>query len=64
MRYILWSLLAAYLLVVGLWPAAAAPVGLLTAGAGIVLAKLPLLVLAAGVWLHYRHRPTATPRTA
>jgi hypothetical protein len=43
---ILWSLIAAYLLVVGVWPAAATPVGLAFAGAGVVLAAIPLPVLA------------------
>ncbi|MEV0556257.1 hypothetical protein AB0I27_22745 [Streptomyces sp. NPDC050597] len=60
MRYILWSLLAAYLLLVGLWPAAAAPIDLAASGAFVVLAKPPVLLLAALVAtvLHYRRRPT------
>jgi hypothetical protein len=61
-RFILWALLALYLLVVGLFPAAAAPVVLAAAGAGIVLAKLPLLAVAGAVALYLR-RP-ARPATA
>jgi hypothetical protein len=45
---ILWSLLAAYLLVVGLWPAAATPVELAATGAFTVLAQPAVLLLAAG----------------
>lgn len=59
MRYILWSLLAAYLLIVGLWPAAAAPVELTASGAFVVLAKPPVLLLAAlaAAVVHHRRRP-------
>lgn len=56
-----WALLVAFLVVVGLWPAAAAPVTLAAAGAAVVLAAIPgpVLVLAAGIaWL--KHRPTPT----
>ena len=65
MRYILWSLLAAYLLVVGLWPSAAAPVSLTLDGLNAVLATIPgpVLLLAAVIgWL--KHRPTAKPAVA
>jgi len=48
---ILWSLLAAYLLVVGLWPAAATPVELAATGAFTVLAQPAVLLLAAVVAL-------------
>ncbi|AVH59976.1 MULTISPECIES: hypothetical protein [Streptomyces] len=48
---ILWSLLAAYLLVVGLWPAAAIPVELAATGAFTVLAKPAVLLLVAVVAL-------------
>jgi hypothetical protein len=65
LRFILWALLALYLLVVGLWPAAAAPVDVLSAGASVVLAKLPaLFLLAGGAWLYLRYRPALKPRTA
>ena len=57
-RYIRWSLLAAYLLIVGLWPAAAAPVTVACAGLAVIVAAVSgkVLLLAAGaVWL--RNRP-------
>ena len=41
----------------------ALPKLLVAAGAGIVVAKLPLLVLAGGAWLYLR-RPASKPRTA
>jgi hypothetical protein len=66
LRYIAWSLLAAYLLVVGLWPAAVTPVGVVFHGLGVVLAAIPLPVIAlAGVaaW-ERRHRHTPKPATA
>jgi hypothetical protein len=43
---ILWSLVGLYLLIVGLWPAAAAPVNLAALGAVTVLAQ-PAVLLAA-----------------
>lgn len=46
---ILWLLAGAYLLVVGLWPAAAAPVNLAATGAFTVLAQPAVLLLAAVV---------------
>lgn len=67
MRYILWSILATYLLVVGLWPAAAAPVVLASTGAAVVVGKIPGVVLvgiAAITWLSHRNRPTSAPATA
>lgn len=66
-RPVLWSLLAAYLIVVGLWSTAAAPVSLATAGLDTVLGSIPrtVLVLAAGVaWLIFRPGRTARPATA
>lgn len=60
-----WLPLAAFLIVVGLWPAAVAPVALAAAGATAVLGAIPgpVLVLAAGIaWL--RHRPAPQPATA
>lgn len=59
MRYILWAITALYLLIVGLWPAAAAPVELAASGAFVVLAKPPVLLLAAlaAAVVHHRRRP-------
>lgn len=48
MRLIAWSLISLYLAVVGLWPAAAAPVNLAATGAFTVLAQ-PAVLLAAAV---------------
>jgi len=63
-----WLLLVAFLIVVGLWPAAVAPVTLALAGADLVLAAIPgpVLLLSVGViWLWTRNRPTpATAKTA
>jgi len=64
-RIIAWLLLAFYLLVVGLWPSAAAPVALAFDGLGAVIAAVPgpvLLLVAVVAWL--KHRPTPTPATA
>jgi len=64
-RVIRWLLLAAYLLVVGLWPAAAAPVTLAFDGLGAVIAAVPgpvLLLAAVVAWL--KHRPAPKPATA
>jgi hypothetical protein len=65
LRYILWSILAAYLIAVGLFPAALAPVHLAAAGAAALIAAVPapLLVLAGvAVWLKYR--PASAPKAA
>jgi hypothetical protein len=62
-RFIAWALLALYLIVAGLWPAAAAPIGLAAAGAAVILAAVPgpVLALAAIVaWLKYRPAPQNT----
>ena len=59
-----WLLLAAVLIVIGLWPAAVAPIAWASAGAHTVLGVIPgpVLVLAAVIaWL--KHRP-AQPATA
>lgn len=65
MRYILWTLLALFLIVVGLWPAAAAPIVLVTTGAAVIVAKAPLFVLAAGLAVHFwRRRSNPITRTA
>lgn len=64
MRFILWSLIAAFLIVVGLWPAAVAPIALAFTGAAVVLGKIPGVVLVAvGVIAYLKHRP-ARPATA
>ncbi|MFD5910256.1 hypothetical protein ACFWHL_16215 [Streptomyces massasporeus] len=63
-RVLLWSLLAVFLIVVGLWPAAAAPIGLAATGAAVIVGLIPgqLLALAAvAAWLKHL---AATPRTA
>ncbi|GGW98838.1 hypothetical protein [Streptomyces chartreusis] len=67
LRLILWSLLAIFLLVVGAWPAAAAPIGLAVTGAGVIASKIPAIVLlgAAAVAWELRHRTNTTkPATA
>jgi hypothetical protein len=61
LRYALWLFIA--LAVVGLWPAAAAPIGLAASGVSVILGAIPgpVLVLAAVVaWLKHRPTPTAT----
>jgi hypothetical protein len=60
---ILWLLLGAYLLVVGLWPAAATPVELAATGAFTVLAQPAVLLLAAAVGLiaSARRKPAPAP---
>lgn len=44
---VLWLLAGLYLLLVGLWPAAAAPIGLAATGALTVFAQPAVLLLAA-----------------
>lgn len=62
LRKFRWPLLALFLIVVGAWPAAAAPVALAAAGAGVLIAAIPgpaLLLLGFIAWL--KHQPkTAT----
>jgi hypothetical protein len=60
---ILWLLAGTYLLVVGLWPAAATPVELAATGAFTVLAQPAVLLLAAVVGLitSARRRPAPAP---
>lgn len=63
-RIIRWPLLALALIVIGLWPAAAAPIALAAAGLGVIIAAIPgpVLALAAVIaWL--KHQPTPA-RTA
>jgi hypothetical protein len=62
LRIILIVLLGLYLIVVGLWPAAAAPVSLLVAGLVVVfgLIPTPVWLLTAGIaWA--RNRPAPVP---
>lgn len=64
-RVLLWSLLAAYLIAVALWPAAATPVDLAFTGLDSVIAAIPgqVLLLVAGIaWL--KHRPTPAKAVA
>ncbi|AJP04770.1 hypothetical protein TU94_28315 [Streptomyces cyaneogriseus subsp. noncyanogenus] len=63
-RVLRWLLLALYLIVVAVWPSAAAPVSLTATGAAVILAAIPgpvLLLAGAVAWL--KHRP-AHPATA
>lgn len=61
---VFWSLIVAYLFVVGLWAPAAAPVVLVASGAFTVLAQPPVfLAVLAGATVAARllHRPTPAP---
>lgn len=58
MKILLGALLFLYLLVVGIWPSAAAPVGAVLAGAGVIVAQIPVVVLVlAGAAYYLHHRP-------
>ena len=62
-RTLRWLPLAVVLIVIGIWPDAAAPVELAAAGAAVIISAIPGPVLAAAAviaWL--KHRPT--PATA
>ncbi|MFF9240082.1 hypothetical protein ACF1AL_14785 [Streptomyces sp. NPDC014801] len=62
LRSISWLLVGGYLLVVGLWHPALAPVSLAAAGLGAVIAAIPGYVLAlaaVAAWLKYRPAPVA-----
>ena len=63
MKFILWLLAGLYALVVGLWPAAAAPVELAATGAFTVLLQpaVFLAALVAGAALSSRGRPAHAP---
>jgi hypothetical protein len=65
-RITAWALLALYLLAVGVYPAAVAPVAAVATGAAAVIAVIPapaLLLLAFIAW--YRRKPTpAQAKTA
>lgn len=50
MRALVWSLIAGYLLLVGVWPPAAAPVRTLLDGASILAAAL-IAAIPGAVWL-------------
>lgn len=64
-RTVLWLLVAAFLLIVGMWPAAAAPIGLVGAGAAIVVGKIPgVVLLGASVIAWLKHRPATPVRAA
>ncbi|MEV8548340.1 hypothetical protein AB0L04_00595 [Streptomyces glaucescens] len=64
-RIIRWLLLAAFLIFVGLWPAAATPVGLAATGAAVILGLIPVPVwLAAGLIAWWRHQPAPAPVSA
>ncbi len=59
-RLILWSLLAVFLVAVGLWPAAAAPIGLAATGVAVIVGAIPgpvLLLAAVVAWLKHRPAP-------
>lgn len=60
-----WVILAAFLVIVGLWPAAVAPINLAAAGAAAVLAAIPgpvLVGLAVIAWLKHRPAPAKSAR--
>jgi hypothetical protein len=62
MKTVRWLLLVAFLIVVGLWPAALAPVTLALAGAAAVLAAIPgpvWVAVGAIAWLRHKQTPTA-----
>ncbi|GAP46897.1 hypothetical protein [Streptomyces azureus] len=62
-RVFVWLLLAAFLIVVGLWPPAAAPIDWAATGANVVLAAIPgpvLLLAAVAAWLKHRPAPVKT----
>lgn len=63
LRKIAWAVFALYLLIVGLWPAAATPVALAAAGAAALIAAIPgpaLLAAAFIAWLRHQPAKTAT----
>jgi len=59
-----WLFLALVLIVIGLWPAAVAPIAWASAGADHILAATPgpvLALAAVAVWLKHRPAPIAKP---
>jgi hypothetical protein len=66
-RTILLSALVGYLIAVGLWHGAAAPISLLFAGLAVLIGLVPAYVwaLAAGaIWLWHRRTVVIQPATA
>ncbi|MFF2168144.1 hypothetical protein ACFVWP_46940 [Streptomyces sp. NPDC058175] len=65
-RTIRWTLLIGFLVVVGMWPAATAPVELACAGVSAIVAAVPgpllLAVMVVG-WLKYRPAPVKAKKT-
>ncbi|MFJ2961192.1 hypothetical protein ACIPIC_02645 [Streptomyces collinus] len=62
-RVIAWAALALYLITVGLWPAALAPVSLGLDGIAAVIAAIPgpvLALAAVAAWLKHRPAPAKT----
>ncbi|MFF5609278.1 hypothetical protein ACFY65_23305 [Streptomyces cellulosae] len=58
-RIVLWVLAALYLLLVGLWPPALAPVALTLTGGATLIAAVPGVVwVAAGAIAWLKHKPT------
>lgn len=56
-----WTLLVGFLIVVGLWPAAATPITLAATGASVIIAAIPGTVwIAAAVIAWLKHRPQTT----
>lgn len=63
LRILLIALLGLYLIAVGVWPAALAPVSLAFAGLAAILGVVPgpaWLLLAGIAWLKHRPAPTKT----
>jgi hypothetical protein len=61
-RPVLWLLIGLFLVLIGLWPAAVAPVALAGAGLAVVIGAIPAPVLVlAGVAIYLKHR---APRPA
>jgi hypothetical protein len=64
-RLIRWLLLAAFLITVGVWPAAAMPLKLAAAGAAVILSLIPVPVwLAAALIAWWKHQPAPAPASA
>jgi hypothetical protein len=62
-RYVRWLLLVGFLIVVGVWPSAAAPIDLAATGAAVILAAIPgpvLALAAVAAWLKHRPAPAKT----
>jgi len=65
LRIIAVALLGAYLIAIGIWPAALAPVSLAFAGIGAILGAVPgpVWLLAGGIaWLKHRPGPAKPAR--